>query len=621
MKKYSLKLRALALCLLAVMLTCAFCGCAIVKNDGPNVSFNYDVLKDGSIDTALIKAYLEYNYKKAVADTDGIIKLVYNASEINAQSLVKYEKMMENDVKANIDFVYRDADGVELGTVTDLTYAIGSEIYTETFDRMLSETFIGAEREITVGFPAEYGADGKGDASLAGKTVTFDVKLNYIENKPTSSKGSDLSFNFKDMTGDNYYVGAFNGSASLGDKYVVSGDGSVSYGDKVVTGEGGSVTVTDKFVTIVGGSSGNATVGNGDNFYFTTVDGISGFSYTVSGMSISSQNNPIYSEVCTLQRYYGVDSSVVPDYGDAVSVDYSLWIDGNEFEKGTSSELTIGSGKYIEEIEAAMVGAPLGEEIVFDVVFPEDYEHKELAGKPCTVKGTVKRVDKVTIPEYNDENVNKYLGYESVAQYEEQYTDVIVEELLYDHLLHSVVLDTNCTDKREQMLKFLEESYAKLAVAENMTDEEYANNVLLQLVKANNSSVYMQFLTGMVYSSSNNTALTNGEVKAYSVLEVKKSSDGDSADISAFNSYSFYMATVYSVQLVMLEKLVEKYPELAMTDDEFNAKATAYLQDTLNMNDSDVAEYLSGEGRNVVWVALMKDVAIEMMKANYNTVG
>ena len=155
----------------------------------------------------------------------------------------------------------------------------------------------------------------------------------------------------------------------------------------------------------------------------------------------------------------------------------------------------------------------------------------------------------------------------------------------------------------------------------NMTNEEYANNVLLQLVKANNSSVYMQFLTGMMYTTGNNTVATDGEVKAYSVLEVKKITEGAGAEISVFDSYSFYMATVNAVQFSMFEKLVEKYPELALTDDQFNAKATAYLQKTLDMNDDDIAEYLSGEGRNIVWVALMKDAAIEMMKANYTIVG
>ena len=285
MRKFSLKLRALAVCLMAVMLVCAFSGCAIVKNEGPNAGINYDVLKDGSIDASLIKAYLEYNYKKAVADTDGIVKLIYNANEINAQSLVKYEQMLDSEVKVNIDYTYRDADGVELGAATDHTYAIGSEIYTEAFDRALSELFLGDTAEITVEFSDEYGADGNGDATFAGKTVTFKVKLNYVEKKPVSSSGGNLSLNFKDANGENYYVGSVNGSMSFGDKYEVNADGSVSYADKVVSGEGGSVTVTDKFVTIVGGSSSSATTGNGGNYYFTTVEGIFGFNYTVFGMN------------------------------------------------------------------------------------------------------------------------------------------------------------------------------------------------------------------------------------------------------------------------------------------------------------------------------------------------
>ena len=90
---------------------------------------------------------------------------------------------------------------------------------------------------------------------------------------------------------------------------------------------------------------------------------------------------------------YSTDSSLTVEDGDTVNIDYVGSIDGVEFDggntQGNGTELTIGSGRYIDDFEEQLIGAHPGDEVEVTVTFPDDYGNDELNGKEAVFDVTV----------------------------------------------------------------------------------------------------------------------------------------------------------------------------------------------------------------------------------------
>lgn len=87
------------------------------------------------------------------------------------------------------------------------------------------------------------------------------------------------------------------------------------------------------------------------------------------------------------------DTSLEVADGDKVNIDYVGTVDGVEFEggntNGTGTDLTIGSGSYIDDFEDQLIGAHPGDTVEVNVTFPEDYGNEELNGKDAVFTVTV----------------------------------------------------------------------------------------------------------------------------------------------------------------------------------------------------------------------------------------
>jgi len=90
--------------------------------------------------------------------------------------------------------------------------------------------------------------------------------------------------------------------------------------------------------------------------------------------------------------------------GDFVLMDLEGSQDGEPIEgaQGADQMFEIGRGNLIPGFEDALVGAQRGEEVVFDVTFPEDYQAEELAGQPASFKVNVKEIKGKVVPELDD---------------------------------------------------------------------------------------------------------------------------------------------------------------------------------------------------------------------------
>lgn len=102
-------------------------------------------------------------------------------------------------------------------------------------------------------------------------------------------------------------------------------------------------------------------------------------------------------------QYQTVNRAVTE--GDRVKIDYRGMLDGKSFEGGQASDifLVVGKGQYMQDFEDALVGMHLDEEKSFEVIFPDDYHGKDVAGRTVTFSVKLKSVELPVLPEVNND--------------------------------------------------------------------------------------------------------------------------------------------------------------------------------------------------------------------------
>lgn len=91
--------------------------------------------------------------------------------------------------------------------------------------------------------------------------------------------------------------------------------------------------------------------------------------------------------------------------GDVCIVDFLGKLDGEAFSggKGDDTELEIGSGRFLPDMEKGVIGHSAGESFTIDVSFPEDYQAEDLKGKTAQFEITLKSVKEPKLPEIDAE--------------------------------------------------------------------------------------------------------------------------------------------------------------------------------------------------------------------------
>ncbi len=93
------------------------------------------------------------------------------------------------------------------------------------------------------------------------------------------------------------------------------------------------------------------------------------------------------------ERTLLTDASLEVKDGDKVNIDYVGTVDGVAFDggntNGTGTDLTIGSGSYIDDFEEQLIGSHPGDTVEVNVTFPENYGNEELNGKDAVFTVTV----------------------------------------------------------------------------------------------------------------------------------------------------------------------------------------------------------------------------------------
>ena len=101
--------------------------------------------------------------------------------------------------------------------------------------------------------------------------------------------------------------------------------------------------------------------------------------------------------------------------GDVAVIDYTGTVDGQEFEGGKGSDMTVelGQNRFIPGFEEQLVGAKAGEDRTLAVTFPAEYGVPTLAGKAASFAVKVKEVRRAP-PVPIDEELAKKVGMEGL---------------------------------------------------------------------------------------------------------------------------------------------------------------------------------------------------------------
>jgi len=101
-------------------------------------------------------------------------------------------------------------------------------------------------------------------------------------------------------------------------------------------------------------------------------------------------------------------------HGDKLTIDFKGFIDGEAFQggEGKAVPIELGSKRMIKGFEEQLEGLSQGDERTLSLEFPEDYQSKELAGKPAKFEVNVVTVEAPIVPEI-DEAFIKSVGIEA----------------------------------------------------------------------------------------------------------------------------------------------------------------------------------------------------------------
>lgn len=233
--------------------------------------------------------------------------------------------------------------------------------------------------------------------------------------------------------------------------------------------------------------------------------------------------------------------------GDKIKLDYSGTLNGVAFSGGTATdvEYTIGSGRFIEDLDKGLAGLEVGREYDIPCHLDDSYSNSDLAGKDVNFNVKVNAIVTTTLPEYNDDFVKTIVAtgsYDTQAQTTDEFTKY-VEQTLKDSAQQS--FDSN---KYSAVWDKINET----TTVSGYPEDEIAD--LKQTINDNVKSEYSYY--GTYYSGIDSFESYLKNVYGF-------------ADEAAFNEYADQYARNYLKEKMILTLIGEK-ESVTVSDDEIN---------------------------------------------------
>jgi len=143
-----------------------------------------------------------------------------------------------------------------------------------------------------------------------------------------------------------------------------------------------------------------------------------------TGHTMNITDEQIEMQIIGARAYYArahVVTSRGAVSGDTVTLNCIATVDGVkvESESKTGTAVKLGNGTLHQAVEEALIGAYANSHLTVDATLAEDYDKDaSLAGKSVHYEIDVLKIEEQELPEYTEDFVRAYLGFESKAAYE-----------------------------------------------------------------------------------------------------------------------------------------------------------------------------------------------------------
>lgn len=143
--------------------------------------------------------------------------------------------------------------------------------------------------------------------------------------------------------------------------------------------------------------------------------------------------------------------------GDRVEIDFEGFDENEAKIKGLHSRnypLIIGENLFLPEFEKQLVGMKKDQEKEISATFPKDWHYKALQNKKVTYKVTIQQVEKVILPDLNEEFIQEY----SLKKYGSKKTNKEFEQFLEKEILEEKENEEKTKRKEkvfEELLKYI----------------------------------------------------------------------------------------------------------------------------------------------------------------------
>ena len=156
--------------------------------------------------------------------------------------------------------------------------------------------------------------------------------------------------------------------------------------------------------------------------------------------------------------------------GDFVIVDYEARMDGKPLEEGKANDLTVevGSGRFIPDFEAKLIGLRPEREEEIEVSFPEDYGFKKWAGKTISFHVKIKEIKEKILPSLDDEFAKDLGDYSTLNDLKAKLREDIQKEkeLLLERQLKDQMVDQLLQKNIFEVPESLVDEQAKVLVSD-----------------------------------------------------------------------------------------------------------------------------------------------------------
>jgi len=189
-------------------------------------------------------------------------------------------------------------------------------------------------------------------------------------------------------------------------------------------------------------------------------------------------------------RTISIEDRAVKD-GDMTVINFEGFVNDVAFEggKGDNYPLTIGSGSFIPGFEEQVIGANIGEDILVNVTFPEEYQAEELAGKAAIFKVTVLEIKEKELPELDDEFAAEVSEFDTLAEYKADVAKKLEEKKAADakNIQEDAIIEAIIEDAKMDIPE------AMIATQQRQLADDFAQRIQTQGL---NIEQYFQF-TGL----------------------------------------------------------------------------------------------------------------------------